>query len=77
MMVLGQPQREDIELVIAGEHRIERREIAKRLLHHLRAGIHKDPMHSGNDVAKLLRGCERPAAAEARTRPGPSCRASG
>ncbi len=54
MVVFSQPQREDIELLIAGEHRIERREIAKRLFHHLGAGIDEDPMHSGSDVAKLL-----------------------
>ena len=51
MMVFAQPQREDIELAIAGEHRVERGEIAKRLFHHLRPRIHEDPMHSGSDVA--------------------------
>ena len=59
MVVFCQPQREDIELVVAGEHRIEGGEIAKRLLHHLRSRIDEDPMHSGNNVAELLRASRR------------------
>ncbi len=55
MMIFGQPQWKDIELVIAGEHGVEGREIAKCLLHHLRTRIHKYPMHRGNDVAELVR----------------------
>ena len=45
--------------MIAGKHRIEGGEIAKRFLHHLRPRIHKDTMHSGNDVAELLRAARR------------------
>ena len=65
MMVLCQPQREDIELLIAGEHRIERREVAKRLLHHLRARIDKDPMHSW-DVSRGAVPALRPASSRRR-----------
>ena len=59
MMVLCQPQRKDVELVIAGEHGIEGGEIAKRLLHHLRSRIDEDPMHRGHNVAELLRASRR------------------
>ena len=51
MMVFSQPQRKDVELVIAGEHGVEGGEIAKRLLHHLSPGIDEDPMHSGDGVS--------------------------
>ena len=77
MMVLREPQRKDIELVIAGEHRIERGQVAKRLFHHLRSGIDEDAMHSGDGVAQLL------LAASCQQQPqrvfalGPSYRASG
>ncbi len=54
MVILSQPQREDIELLIAREHRVERREISKRLFHHLSAGIDEDPMNGRDGVAKLL-----------------------
>ena len=78
MMVLCQPHREDIELVIAGEHRVERGEVAKRLLHHLGARIHEDAMHSGSDAREAAPDCApRPGASEAKTHPGPSCRANG
>ena len=43
--------REDVELVVAGEHRIERRQVAKRLFHDLRPRIDEDAMHSGHDIA--------------------------
>ena len=49
VVILRQPQREDVELLIARKHGIERRQVPKRLFHHLRAGIHKDPVHSGDD----------------------------
>ena len=55
MVILCQPHREDIEFLIAGEHRVERREVSKRLLHHLGASVHKDAMHSGRDALKLFR----------------------
>ncbi len=53
-MVLCEPQWKDIELVIAGEHRIKGGQVAQRLFHHLRSGIDEDAMHSGYDVAQLL-----------------------
>ena len=59
MMVLCQPQRKDVELVIAWKHGVEGGEIAKRLLHHLRPRIDEDPMHRGNNVAELLRASRR------------------
>ena len=76
MMVFGQPQREDIEFVIAGEHGIEGGEIAKRLLHHLSPGIDEDPMHGGGQCLVAAPRCGRPRASEVRTRPEPSCRAT-
>ena len=51
MMVLGEPQWEDIELVIAREHRVEGGEIAKGFLHHLSPCIHKHSMDGRNDVS--------------------------
>jgi hypothetical protein len=54
MVVLGQPQREDIEFMVAGEHRVERGEIAQRLFHHLCPCIDEDPMHSRGGVAELF-----------------------
>ena len=59
MMVLCQPQRKDVELVIAWKHGVEGGEITKRLLHDLRPRIHKYPMHRGNDVAELLWAARR------------------
>ena len=50
MMILGKPQRKDVELVIAGEHRVERGQIAKRLFHHLGPRVYKHPMDGRNDV---------------------------
>ena len=51
MVFFTEPHREDVELPIAGEHRIERAEIAKRLLDHLRPRIDEDPMHGGRGIA--------------------------
>jgi hypothetical protein len=51
MMFLTDPHREDVELPIAWEHRIERAEIAKRFLHHLSPRIDEDPMHGGRSIA--------------------------
>ena len=49
MMVFRQPHREDIELPIAGEHRVERGEIAQRLFHDLCACFDEDAMHSRSE----------------------------
>ena len=54
MVLLGQPQREDIELSVAGEHRVEGGKIAQRLLDHLRPRIDEDPVNGGDGVAQLL-----------------------
>ena len=59
IMVLPKPQREDVELVVAGEHRIEAGEVAKGLLHHLGAGIDEDSMDAGDGAAELLGGLGR------------------
>src|SRR6266851_931578 len=59
MMIFGQPQREDIELVVAREHRIERGEIAKRLLHHLRSCVDEDPVYCRSGIAELFRTTSR------------------
>ena len=77
MMVFREPQRKDVELAVAGEHRIERGEIAKRLFHHLRPRIDED-----RDARRGPRRVAAPrywrrAAAGASIRPGPFCRASG
>jgi hypothetical protein len=55
MMVFGQPHREDIEPPIAGEHRIERREIAQRFFHDLCACLYENAMHRGRDSVQFLR----------------------
>src|SRR5258708_2127151 len=59
MVVFRQPQREDIELVVAREHRIKSREIAKRLFHHLRSCIDEDPMYCWSGIAELFRAMSR------------------
>ena len=51
MMVFGQPQREDVEFMVAGEHGIEGGEISQHLLHHLSPCIDEDPMHDGDGVS--------------------------
>ena len=76
MVVFRKPHREDIELLIAGEHRVERGEIAKRLFHDLCPCFHEDAMHSGSE-ARSCSGLRPQPAGEARTRPVLSCRASG
>jgi len=53
-MVFRQPHWEDVEPLIAREHRVEGGEIAERLLHHLGPRIHKDTMHIGSNIAELL-----------------------
>src|ERR1700733_5661221 len=54
VMVLCQPQREDVELVIAGKHRIKRRQIPERLLHDLCTCIHKDAMDRRYRIPELF-----------------------
>ena len=51
VMVLRKPLREDVELLIAGEHRIERRQAAESFFHYLRPCVHENAVHSGDDGA--------------------------
>ncbi len=54
MVILRQPHRKDIELVVAGEHGIERRQISECLFHDLRPRIDEGSMHGWRDAAQFI-----------------------
>ena len=54
MVVLGEPHGEDIELLIAWEHRVESREIAERFLNDLGSRVHKNSMDNRRDFSELF-----------------------
>ena len=54
VMVLGEPHGENIELLIAGEHRIKSEEIADNLLNDLGSSVHKDSMDNRSHFPELF-----------------------
>lgn len=53
IVIFRQPQREDIELSVAGEHCLERGKVPERLLHHLCTGLYEDAVHCRGNVQEF------------------------
>ena len=63
VMILAEPNREDIKLLVAGEHGVEGGKIAERLLHHLGPGIDEGAVNGGIERGAARRCWRRAAGA--------------